>query len=104
MYIQTNKETCDEISKILLEQEDGDKCVRVFLAGMACSGPHFGLGLDDAGENDYSEEIEGVRFVIDKTTFDSMGEIKVEWMGNGYAVRPVNFNPPTCGSCSGCGH
>lgn len=35
MYIQTNKETCDEISKVLLEQTDTPKCVRVFLAGMA---------------------------------------------------------------------
>lgn len=103
MYIQTNKETCDEIKKILLEQSDKPHHVRVFLAGMACSGPNFGLGLDNVSDADYTEEIEGVNFVIDKQTFDSLGEIKVEWMGNGYAVRPVNFTPPSCGSCSSCG-
>lgn len=35
MYIQANKETCDEIGKVLLDQGDAPKCVRVFIAGMA---------------------------------------------------------------------
>lgn len=104
MYIQTNKETCQAISEILLEQQDKPQNVRIFIAGMACSGPHFGLGLDDATENDYKESIEGVDFVIEKDIVDSMGEILVEWKGNGYIVRPVNFTPPSCGSCTACGH
>ncbi len=103
MYIKTNKEACDEIKQILVEQVDKPQSVRIFIAGMACSGPNFGLGLDTPNENDYEEVVEGVKFVIEKGIYDTMGEILIEWMGNGYAVRPVNQAPFDCGSCSACG-
>ncbi len=103
MYIQTNKETCDEIRQILVEQSDKPQAVRVFMAGMACSGPNFGLGLDTPNENDYEEEVEGVTFVIEKNLYDTLGEIGIEWMGSGYSVRPVNMGQFDCGSCTACG-
>lgn len=103
MYIQASSETCQEIAKVLQSQSDKPQFIRVFVAGMACSGPQFGLGLDNATENDFTEEVEGVTFVVDKNTYEAVGEIKIEWMGNGYAVRPVNAMPSNCGSCSSCG-
>jgi Fe-S cluster assembly iron-binding protein IscA len=103
MYIATNKETCDKIREVLTAQADKPQNIRIFIAGMACSGPSFGLGLDNINDEDVTEVVEGVNFVLEKSVFDSVGEIKVEWVGNGYSVQPVNVQPSACGSCSSCG-
>ncbi|MDO4799998.1 MAG: hypothetical protein Q4A52_05720 [Bacillota bacterium] len=103
MYIVTNEATCEKISEVLKAQADKPQNIRVFIAGMACSGPSFGLGLDNVTEKDHMETIHGVNFVVDKEMFDNIGEIKVEWVGSGYAVQPVNAQPSACGSCSSCG-
>lgn len=103
MYIATNQETCDQIKGVLEAQADKPQNIRVFIAGMACSGPSFGLGLDAVNEGDVTEEHFGINFILEESVYDSIGEIKVEWVGNGYAVQPVNVQPSACGSCSSCG-
>jgi len=103
MYIATDKDTCEKIKEVLAAQADKPQNIRVFIAGMACSGPSFGLGLDNSGEEDLVENIDGINFVLEKSVFDEVGEIKVEWVGNGYSVQPVTVQPSACGSCSSCG-
>lgn len=104
MYIATNQETCEKIGEVLAAQADKPQNIRIFIAGMACSGPSFGLGLDNVNEEaDHTEEIHGVNFIVEKTVYDQVGEIKVEWVGNGYAVQPLNVKPSDCGSCTSCG-
>ena len=104
MYIKTDVSTCDEIKKVFDSQPDHPKNVRIFIAGTACSGPSFGLGLDEVGVNDHQEVIEGINFLLEKEVFEENGEISVEWVGNGYSVRPVNQAASGCGSCAGsCG-
>lgn len=103
MYISTNEETCQKIGEILDEQSDKPQNIRVFIAGMACSGPNFGLGLDNQTDSDYAEELFGVNFILSKDIFESMGEIGVEWAGTGFAVKPVKPVPSACSSCSICG-
>ncbi|WP_430883862.1 hypothetical protein [Fusibacter sp. JL216-2] len=41
---------------------------------------------------------------MDKDLHAQMGDIKVEFMGNGYMVVPVNQGASDCSSCGGsCG-
>jgi Fe-S cluster assembly iron-binding protein IscA len=103
MYIATNQETCDKIGEVLASQADKPQNIRIFIAGMGCSGPSFGLGLDNINEDDLTEVINGVNFVLEKSVYDTVGEIKVEWVGNGYSVQPVVVAPSACGSCTSCG-
>ena len=103
MYIATNDETCVKIQEVLAAQADKPQNIRIFIAGMGCSGPSFGLGLDNQNEGDLVEVVGGINFVLEKSVYDSVGEIKVEWVGNGYSVQPVNVQPSACGSCSSCG-
>lgn len=106
LKIETNPETLVEISKALESQNDGVKCVRVFVAGYGCSGPSLGLALDDQKEADLTDLHGEVRFVIDRELFDTLGDIKIEHVDGGYLVVPV---VPTgaeggCSTCSGCEH
>ncbi len=101
MYITTNEATCDEIQKIIDQNTDKPGSVRIFLAGMGCSGPSLGLGLDEAKEDDLTEEHNGVTFVMQENIYDSMGEIMVEFKGDGYLVQPKVQQPSACSSCAG---
>lgn len=103
MYVLTNEETCAKIAEVLAAQADKPQNIRVFMGPGGCSGPSFGLGLDNVNDGDLQENIHGINFVIEPGVFESVGEIKVEWAGSGYAVQPVKPLASACGSCSSCG-
>lgn len=52
---------------------------------------------------DLVDEVDGVSFVMEKDLHESMGDVKVEFVGNGYFVAPVDQAPSDCSSCSSCG-
>lgn len=102
MYFDTNEETCNEIKKAV-EGNDADfDGVRLYVAGMACSGVRFGVALDKQNEDDYAEELFGLNFIIEKDVFAEYGEVEIKWQGDGYLVRPVNQEEADCGGCTSC--
>ena len=103
LRVETNPETLSEIAKVV-DAQDGPKNVRIFVAGYGCSGPSLGLALDEAKEADFSQKQGDINFVMDKALFETLGDIRVEFVGNGYLVQPVEQGESGCGSCSGCGH
>ena len=104
LRVETNAETLAEIQKVIQSQE-GPKSVRIFVAGYGCGGPSLGLALDEVKEADFSQQQGEVNFVIDKELFENLGDIKVEFVGNGYLVQPVEMGESGCGGCGGgCGH
>jgi Fe-S cluster assembly iron-binding protein IscA len=103
MKVLTNQDTIDAIKEVVKQQPDFPGTVRLYLAGMGCSGPSFGLSLDEAKETDLVDDSNEIVFIMDKDLFDQVGEMKVEFLGNGYQVIPVNQPESSCGSCSGCG-
>ena len=104
MKIVTTVDTVNEIKKIVESQPEQPGNVRIFLAGMGWSGPTLGLSLDEKKDTDLVDDANEISFVMDKDLHDQMGDIKVEFMGNGYMVAPVNQGESACGSCGGsCG-
>lgn len=104
MNIQTNQETIEAIKLIVNQQEDQADNIRVYIAGMGCSGPSFGLTLDEIADADLVDESHDVKFIMAKEIHDQVGDIIVELTDGGYLVKPVNEVASACGSCSGsCG-
>jgi hypothetical protein len=68
---------------------------------MGWAGPTLGLSLDEKKDSDVLDDTNDIDFVMDKELYDTMGEIKVEFMGNGYMVAPVNQSQSDCSSCGG---
>ena len=101
LRVETNPETLVEIAKVIDGQE-GPQNVRIFVAGYGCSGPSLGLALDELKETDFKHLQGDVNFVIDKELFSDLGDIKIEFVGNGYHVAPAEQDESDCGSCSGC--
>lgn len=104
MKVATNTATIEAIQEVMTGQEGAPKSVRIFVAGMGCSGPTLGLALDAKKDNDVVDDTNDITFVMEKELYDKMGEIKVEFMGEGYLVAPVVQAESACGSCGGsCG-
>lgn len=61
----------------------------------------MGISLDEKNEDDVADESNDVTFIMEKDIYDQMGDMKVEFQGNGYMVTPVDQAPSSCGSCSG---
>lgn len=90
-----------EIKK-LLAQEPGTSGLRLEVKGGGCSGMSYGLGFDNARENDNIVETQGIKVFVDPksaiylkgTLLDFQGGLE----GKGFAIK----NPQAKGSC-GCG-
>ena len=105
MIIETNAQTIEEIKSIITQNPDEGKEVRIYVAGIGCSGPAFGLALDTRSEEDVVYEEGGQAFIMEPAFFDQFGDFRVEFTDRGYLVEPVDpdvLGPSACGSCSGC--
>ena len=91
-----------ELDAFFSGNPDAKKSVRVFPAPGGCCGPTLSMALDDADDNDVSEEIGGVTYCMTKELYEAIGNISVDLSYLGFAIvseRPV---PDMGGSCS-CG-
>lgn len=101
MKIQTNQETVDEIKKVIAENPEEGNAVRIYIGGFSCSGPSFGLALDNKNDDDLVYEEDGQEFVMEPKIFEEFGDFILEYSEGGYLVQPVDFEGG-CGTCGGC--
>jgi len=104
MKVETNQETIEAIKKLVEQQEDQPKNIRIYIAGMGCSGPSFGLTMDELTETDLVDESNDIKFIMGKDIHDQVGDVMVKLTDGGYLVKPMIETESACGSCSGsCG-
>jgi iron-sulfur cluster assembly protein len=98
-------ETASEKVKELLASEDRQgHALRVFVRGMSCSGPAYGMALDDATRpDDAIEELYGVKIVVDPQSAPYIEGAEIDYvdslMGKGFTIN----NPNAQQSGGGCG-
>lgn len=94
------------LKDILNDNQDRPKNIRVYFAGAACSGPSFGIALDEQTEQDLEFDVDGLHFIMDSKEYNEYGDILIEDTGFGFRVIPENMKDQGgCGGgCSGCGH
>lgn len=91
--------------KILIEQEEKPElALRIFVAGVACSGIQYGLAFDDeVKEEDVTMESNGIKLVMAKDIEKSFSEGSVDFIededGKGFLIR--NPTADGCGTCGG---
>ena len=104
MVIQTNEKTLEAMKAVLESQPEEINAVRIYTAGNGCSGPTFGLTLDNEGVNDEVDNSHGIQFLMSKDIYDQVGDMIVEQVEGGYLVKPVVSLGSACNYCSGgCG-
>jgi iron-sulfur cluster assembly accessory protein len=97
---------------------DANIPLRVFVTGMACSGPQFGLGFDErAREGDLRFDLDGIQMVVDPYSIELLSGASIDYVEvddrSGFRIHNPHL-PTGCGarssaaenaggSCAGCG-
>ncbi|HPI92556.1 MAG TPA: IscA/HesB family protein [Deltaproteobacteria bacterium] len=81
--------------------------LRVFIAGMGCSGVQLGFALDEANENDETFELDGHTYLVEKQLLEQAKPIKVDYIttaeGEGFIISSSMKPSTSCGGgCCGC--
>ena len=104
----TISETASGKVKELLEQNGKtDHALRVFVRGMGCSGPAFGMALDtETREGDSVVEFDGVRILVDHRSAEYLQGAEVDFVdslqGRGFTVTNPTLQQASSGG-GGCG-
>jgi iron-sulfur cluster assembly accessory protein len=101
-----------KVKEILEEQGKTDHALRLFVRGMSCSGPSYGMALDnEPREDDQVSEIAGIKLLVDPMSAPSLEGAEVDYvdslMGKGFTVSNPNAAPASGGGCGGgcaCGN
>jgi iron-sulfur cluster assembly accessory protein len=102
--IELTEAASEKIRELLEEQGKTDHALRVFVRGMSCSGPAYGMALDNEPRpDDLTETFNGVKIVVDPLSAPHVEGARVDWvdslMGKGFTV--VNPNAQATGGCGG---
>ena len=99
----------NEFRELLKANDINDTNVRIALAGFGCSGPRFGLMVDEPSETDVSETVKELNFVIEKELIEEYEGFTIlsdeENGGGGMSLKPLRVveSEGGCSSCaSGC--
>lgn len=104
MRVEAASTAIDVLKEIIAEQSDQPSYVRLYFAGVACSGPSFGLALDEKKETDFMYPLDGIEFIMDAQEYGQFGDMLIQDVGGGFRVIPEKMKDMEsgCGSCSGC--
>ncbi|PKN79084.1 MAG: hypothetical protein CVU47_11235 [Chloroflexi bacterium HGW-Chloroflexi-9] len=87
------------------------QAIRVFIAegGCGCSGPRFGMGLDEAREDDAVMEFGVLKFVVDPASAPVLSDASIDYiedvMQQGFQITAPNAQSGGGGcACGGGAH
>jgi iron-sulfur cluster assembly protein len=96
-----------KITELLEESGKTDHALRIFVRGMSCSGPAYGMALDnEPSAEDSVLELGGVRVLVDPQSAQYVEGAQVDYvdglMGRGFTVSNPNFKSEGGGCGGGC--
>lgn len=92
-----------EIRKLISREGfDNTQMLRIGVKGGGCSGMTYILGFEQKKENDNEFEIEGIRYIMDKSHEIYLHGMKIDWQ-NGLNNRGFSFINPNASTSCGCG-
>jgi iron-sulfur cluster assembly accessory protein len=104
--IEISEAASSKVLELLAAQGKTDHALRLFVKGMSCSGPAYGMALDNEPRpDDTVAESFGVKVLIDPMSAPYLEGAKVDYvdslMGKGFTV--VNPNAAQASGGGGCG-
>jgi len=92
-----------KVSELILEEDNPDLMLRVFVAGGGCSGFQYGFTFDDSTEDgDSSVENQGVTLVVDPMSVQYLMGAEIDYKEDLQGAQFVIRNPNATTTC-GCG-
>lgn len=92
------------INELLEKNEKVGYGVKIYLAGMSCSGPQFGMSFQDApAEGDNVFESDGFSLFYDEETKDALENCVIEYVDDPNFGTGLTIHDPNAAGCSSCG-
>ncbi|HBV68943.1 MAG TPA: HesB-like protein [Clostridiales bacterium] len=103
-----NDQAYDEFKVLLDDAEVESYNIRIGISNYSCSGPVFGVYVEEPTDKDDVERIKDITFIVDKELNQQYGGFIIvsneENNGNGVGLMPVVQPSSSCGDgCGGCG-
>ena len=103
--IEVTELAAGELKNLLEQENKQDHALRIFIAGMGCSGLSYGMTLDDTKKDDDLETTSnGVRLFMTSEIQESLDSAEIDYIdneqGKGFVINDPNA--PKCGSCCSC--
>lgn len=93
-----------ELKSLLESEEKKDYSLRIFVAGMGCSGIQYGMSLDtEVKEDDVTIETKDIKIVMSSDIVGTLAEASIDYIDNSYGKGFVINNPKAASSCGSCG-
>ena len=101
-----------KVRELLEQQGKSDYALRIYVRGMSCSGPAFGMALDnEPREDDTLTELNGLKVLVDPQSAQHIEGAEVDYveglMGAGFTVKGPQAAAKSGGGCGGgcaCGN
>ena len=105
--ISISEAATEKVRELLDGEEQQNRALRVFVRGMSCSGPAFGMALDDTSRpDDTIAEQFGIKIVVDQQSAQYVEGAEIDWvdslMGKGFTINNPNAAKASGGG-GGCG-
>jgi len=103
--LSITEEAIREIKSVMQEEGLEDSYLRIYIAGVNCSGIQFGLALDnEVREDDVKTEIGGLNVVYEKIIEEYLEGIEISLIDTEFGKRFVikSSVPGFCDSCESC--
>ncbi len=94
-----------ELKQLLEKENKTDHGLRIFAAGIGCSGIQYGLALEKSPKDeDAVSESKGIKIFFNKDLRDDIEGFKIDYIDDGCGKGFIVDNPnvqcgPGCGSC-----
>ncbi len=105
--VDVSAEAVNFIKDLLQKNDKTGYGIRIYLAGMGCSGPQFGMAFQESlKEGDREQKAEGFSFYFDDEAAEMLEGSTVDYIetpaGSGLIVNNPNVKSSCGGSCAGC--
>jgi iron-sulfur cluster assembly protein len=91
-----------EIKRLMNDENNSGKYLRVGVKGGGCSGMSYLLGFEDKTEKDDIYEIDDISCIINPAHLIYLNNMEIDWEG-GLNARGFTFNNPNASTTCGCG-
>lgn len=92
----------EEIKKLMKDEANQSKYLRIGVKGGGCSGMSYLLGFENKTDKDEVFEINGVSCIINPAHLLYLNNMEINWEG-GLNARGFSFNNPNANTTCGCG-
>jgi iron-sulfur cluster assembly protein len=105
--ISITESASEKVRELLESEERQGQALRIFVRGMSCSGPAYGMALDDSTRpDDAITELFGIKIVVDPASAQYVEGAEIDYvdslMGKGFTINNPNA-APAGGGGGGCG-